>query len=75
MDAAWIPMDEWARCVELSRPGIVFEIRNGEVLSLFTECVQPPPDAPFDWKLPPLEFRPVLESPAEHSDPIPKPVS
>jgi hypothetical protein len=73
MDAEWIPIDEWARCIELSRPGIIFEIRNADGLSLFTPCIVPPPDAPFDWKLPPLEFRAVPETPAERSDPIPAP--
>lgn len=75
MDGGWISMEDWARCVELSRAGIVFEIRNAEGLSLFTPCVMPPPDAPFDWKLPPLEFRPVPEAPPERSDPIPLPQS
>jgi hypothetical protein len=75
MDADWISIADWARCIELSRPGIVFEIRNAEGLSLFTPCVMPPPEAPFDWKLPPLEFRAVPESAPEHSDPIPLPRS
>ena len=70
MDADWISMDQWARCAELSRPGIVFEIRNVEGLSLFTPCVMPPPEAPFDWTLPLFEFRPVAEEPAEHAGPM-----
>ena len=75
MDTDWISMQEWARCAEMSRPGIVFEIRNAEGLSMFTPCVMPPPEAPFDWTLPPLEFRPVPETPPERSDPLPRPQS
>jgi hypothetical protein len=30
----------------------------------------PPPEAPFDWTLPLLEFRPVAEEPAEHAGPM-----
>lgn len=69
----WIAIAEWHRCLEMARPGIVFEIRNGEGLSMFTPCVQPLPAAPFDWKLPPLEFRAVAEQAPEHSEPIPEP--
>jgi len=69
----WIDIAEWDRCRELERPGIIFEIRNAEGLSLFTPCVQPLPDLPFDWKLPALEFRPVEETPPEHSAPLPEP--
>ena len=75
MDADWMSMEEWARCVELSSPGIVFELRNAEGMSLFTPCVMPPPEAPFDWKLPPHEFRAVPEPAPERSDPIPLPRS
>ena len=69
----WLAISEWQRCVEMQRPGIVFEIRNREGLSLFTPCVFPPPAVPFDWKLPPLEFRAVVESKPEHSGPLPAP--
>ena len=69
----WIPIDQWVQCVELERPGIVFEIRNAEGLSLFTPCVTPLPEMPFDWKQPALEFRPVPQPPAEHSSPLPEP--
>ena len=24
----WIAIEQWERCVEMARPGIVFEIRN-----------------------------------------------
>ena len=69
----WIAIAEWDRCREMERPGIVFEIRNGEGLSLFTRCVLPLPPMPFDWKLPPTEFRAVAEEPPAHSAPLPKP--
>jgi hypothetical protein len=69
----WIDMAEWARCAEMARPGIVFEIRNGEGLSLFTPCTAELPELPFDWKQPALEFRAVDEQPPEHSNPLPPP--
>ncbi len=69
----WLAIAEWERCVEMARPGIVFEIRNPEGLSLFTPCVTPLPAMPLDWKLPPVEFRAVAETPPEHSTPIPEP--
>jgi hypothetical protein len=71
----WIDIAEWERCRNLERPGIIFEIRNAEGLSLFTPCVIPLPQMPFDWKLPPIEFRAVVEPAPEHSDPLPPPKS
>ena len=69
----WISIGDWARCRDLERPGIVFEIRNADDLRLLTPCTALPPDAPFDWLSPPLEFRPVAEAPPEHSSPLPEP--
>ena len=71
----WIDSAEWERCRELERPGIIFEIRNAEGLSLFTPCVAPFPEMPWDWKLPPSQFRAIPEPTAEHSDPLPPPQS
>jgi hypothetical protein len=69
----WLAIAEWQRCVEMARPGIVFEIRNGEGLSLFSPCVLPLPQMPFDWKLPPEKFRAVVEAAPQHSEPLPAP--
>ena len=69
----WIAIEQWQRCQELEQPGIVFEIRNAEGLSLFAPCTAVAPEAPFDWRLPPLEFRPVEETPPQHSPPLPPP--
>lgn len=69
----WVDIAQWARCHDMERPGIIFEIRNAEGLSLFTPCVTPLPEMPFDWKQPALEFRPVEETPPERSTPIPPP--
>ena len=68
----WLAIEQWQRCVEMARPGIIFEIRNAEGLSLFTPCGALPPP-PFDWKSPPLRFRVVAEKPAIHSAPMPTP--
>ena len=71
----WIAIAEWQRCLEMARPGIVFEIRNAAGQSLFTPCVATAPQPPFDWKSPPLEFRAVREALPAHSSPIPAPKS
>jgi hypothetical protein len=71
--AEWIAIDQWERCVEMARPGIIFELRNADGLSLFTPCVVPMPPPPFDWKSAPIEFRAVLEAPPQHSAPLPPP--
>lgn len=57
----------------MARPGVVFEIRNAEGLSLFTPCAVPLPPMPFDWKSAPVRFRAVAEAAPEHSAPIPAP--
>ncbi len=69
----WRPMQDWRQCVQLARPGLIFEIRNAEGLSLFAECSETPPAAPWDWKSPPVEFRPIAEPTPRHSTPMPKP--
>lgn len=69
----WIPIGEWQRCADMARPGIVFEIRNTEGLTLRSPCSPGVPRAPWDWRSPPREFRPVAEAPAERSSPLPEP--
>ena len=69
----WMAIAQWEQCIEMARPGIVFEIRNAEGLSLFTPCVTPLPTPPFDWKSPGIEFRAVVEPVPQHSEPIPPP--
>jgi hypothetical protein len=69
----WVDIERWSECVRMERPGIVFELRNSEGLSLFTPCVIPHPEAPFDWRSPAKEFRAVAEEPARHSSPMPEP--
>lgn len=71
----WIAIEQWERCLDMVRPGIVFEIRNGDGNSLFTECVVPLPAMPFDWKTPALSFRAVREEKPKHSGPLPAPAS
>lgn len=69
----WLEIEQWRRCAEMARPGILFEIGNAEGQSLFTPCVQPLPAAPFDWRSPPTRFRVVAEPKPERSSPLPKP--
>lgn len=69
----WISIAQWQECVNMARPGIIFEIRNAEGQSLLTPCVVPLPNMPFDWKSPPVRFRAVAEPRPEHSTPIPPP--
>ena len=69
----WKPIEDWAQCAEMARPGIIFEIRNAEGQSLFTPCVVPLPTMPVNWKSPPKEFRPISEPRPQHSSPMPPP--
>ena len=71
----WVAIEQWSECVRMERPGIVFEIRNRAGQSLFTPCVTPLPEMPFDWTSAPVEFRPVPEEPPRHSTPIPLPAA
>ena len=69
----WMAIEQWERCVEMAKPGIVFEMRNAEGLSLFTPCVPGVPAKPFDWTSSPKEFRAVAEPAPVHSEPLPTP--
>ena len=69
----WVAIEHWPDCVRMERPGIVFEMRNADGQSLVTSCVIPLPEAPFDWRSPALEFRPIPAEPPRHSAPIPTP--
>ena len=69
----WMDIEHWPECARIERPGIVFELRNKDGQSLFTPCVVPVPDPPFDWASPPQEFRAVAEEEPMHSTPLPKP--
>jgi hypothetical protein len=69
----WIAIAEWQQCLELARPGVIFEIRNREGESLFSPCTVSLPPLPFDWKSPAVEFRAVPEPAPQHSSPMPKP--
>ncbi len=71
--ADWIAIDQWQRCAEMAQPGIIFELRNAEGLSLFTPCTAVLPQPPFDWKSPPVAFRAVPEPSPGHSRPLPAP--
>ena len=69
----WLAIAQWQECVKLAKPGVVFEIRNAEGQTIQTQCVQPLPKMPFDWKSAPLQFRVVPEPMPEHSSPLPAP--
>ena len=58
----WIAISQWQECERMARPGVVFEIRKSEGLSLFTSCAVPLPPMPFDWKSAPVRFRAVAEA-------------
>jgi hypothetical protein len=69
----WLAIEEWAKCAEMARPGIVFEVRNAEGLTLLTPCTAARPPTPFDWRTPGIEFRAVVEAPPQRSAPLPPP--
>ena len=68
----WIAIDRWHQCMQLERPGIIFEVVNGEGQELVTACVGSGP-VPFDWRSRPTKFRPVPAPPPRRSSPIPEP--
>ena len=69
----WIAIAEWQKCVDLARPGVIFELRNRDGQSLFAPCTAVLPALPFDWKSPAVEFRAIPEPVPQHSSPIPGP--
>ena len=68
----WIDYDQWHLCAQMEAPGIIFEIRNDDGLSLFTPCATDI-QVPSDWQSPPTTFRPVPEPQPRHSSPLPEP--
>jgi len=70
----WIDFDRWHECVEMERPGIIFEVSNQADLRLFTRCVVPL-EVPFDWESRPVRFRVVPAPLPRRSDPLPEPNS
>jgi hypothetical protein len=73
MISDWMTIDQWQRCVEMAKPGIIFEIRNADGQSLFTPCTSTLPAVPFDWKTPATAFRAVDEPAPLRSGPLPPP--
>lgn len=69
----WIAIAQWQDCAKMTRPGIVFEIRNADGEVLITPCLQTLPELPPNWKSPALQFRAVVEAKPAHSAPIPAP--
>jgi hypothetical protein len=69
----WVSISDWADCVRMERPGIVFEIRNSSGQSMVTRCTSALPERPWDWASGPVEFRVVSEAPARRSEPLPNP--
>ena len=69
----WIDIARWPEGAAMTRPGVVFELRNADGLTMRTPWVQPLPSAPFDWRSPPVAFRAIPEPPAVRSDPLPAP--
>ena len=67
----WIDFERWPDCKHMERPGIVFEVTNGDQ-TLLTNCVVPLP-LPSDWVVHPLRFRVVPQPRPRHSSPLPKP--
>jgi hypothetical protein len=69
----WMTIAQWHECEEMTRPGIVFELKNAEGRTILSPCVAEVPAKPFDWKSPPLMFRAVDAPKPEHSTPMPPP--
>lgn len=70
----WVSIDQWNKCTQMERPGIMFEVVNAEGQSLLTPCVERL-QIPWDWKSAPVQFRVVPAPKPRHSTPIPPPTS
>ncbi len=67
----WVAIAQWHECEKITRPGIVFEFKNAEGLTLLTPCTVTLPATPFGWKSPPVSFRAVEAPRPQHSAPMP----
>lgn len=68
----WKPIDDWAQCAEMAKLGIIFEIRNVDGQSMYTQCVTSVPTMPVGWKSPPTQFRAIRQPRPQHSSPMPR---
>ncbi|RVG98639.1 hypothetical protein [Sinorhizobium meliloti] len=68
----WIDFERWPDRKSMERPGIVFEVTNGDQ-TLLTDCVVPLP-LPSDWVVHLVRFRAVPQPRPRHSAQIPEPV-
>jgi hypothetical protein len=69
----WMAIAQWQECAKITRPGIMFEIRNAEGQSMFAPCVMPLPPMPASWKSSAVKFRAVVQPKPQHSTPMPSP--
>lgn len=69
----WMAIAQWHECEKMARPGIVFELRNAEGLTMLSPCTAQVPEKPFDWKSPPVVFRAVDAPRPQRSTPMPPP--
>ena len=58
----WMAIAQWHECEKMTRPGMVFELRNAEGQTMLSPCVAQVPAKPFDWKSAPVMFR-VVDAP------------
>ena len=69
----WMAIAQWHECAKMTRPGIVFELKNAEGLTLLKPCVATVPATPYGWKSPPVMFRAVQARRPQRSTPMPPP--
>jgi len=69
----WMQIAQWQECAKMTRPDIVFEIRNAEGQTMLTPCVIPLPPRPASWKSSAIMFRAVVRPKPQHSAPMPPP--
>jgi hypothetical protein len=69
----WMAIAQWHECEKMTRPGVVFELKNAEGRTMLSPCVAQVPAKPFDWKSPPVMFRAVDAPKPQRSTPMPPP--
>ena len=69
----WLAIAQWHDCEKLTRPGIVFELKNAEGQTMLSPCVAQVPAHLSTGNRPPVMFRAVEAPKPRHSEPMPPP--
>ncbi len=69
----WMAIAQWHECEKLTRPGIVFELKNAEGLTMLSPCVAQVPAQAFRLEVAPGRVPRGRCARPRHSEPMPPP--